>query len=218
MAPSVQPVNEALLGELKESATQAGLQLVREKQQLTAVEGAIREMRGRLVHFARENVEWERERKRQHELAVEELMVEQKRLRALAKSRLGNVGLNGGLLALPAPAAFAATTAPLAPTPAVDTTGWLTLLINLDRRADRLSAARALPWDGVAIERLVGVEGRELSWDDLVADGVVHEQAAEQAQWASDQNVPTICRGTGSFSPHLTLGAVGCALAHRRAW
>ena len=30
--------------------------------------------------------------------------------------------------------------------------------------------------------------------------------------------MPTICRKTGSFSPHLTLSAVGCALSHRKAW
>ena len=39
-----------------------------------------------------------------------------------------------------------------------------------------------------------------------------------QARWASSREVPTICRASGSFSPHLTLGAVGCALAHRAAW
>ena len=41
---------------------------------------------------------------------------------------------------------------------------------------------------------------------------------AMQARWASSREVPTICRASGSFSPHLTLGAVGCALAHRAAW
>ena len=30
--------------------------------------------------------------------------------------------------------------------------------------------------------------------------------------------MPTICRKTGSFSPHLTLAAAGCALSHRKAW
>ena len=30
--------------------------------------------------------------------------------------------------------------------------------------------------------------------------------------------MPTICKRTGSFSPHLTLGAVGIALSQRKCW
>ena len=39
-----------------------------------------------------------------------------------------------------------------------------------------------------------------------------------EARWAERHSMPTICRKTGSFSPHLTLAAVGCGLSHRKAW
>ena len=94
----------------------------------------------------------------------------------------------------------------------------MTLVINLARREDRLAAVRRLEWGGVQLARLEAVDGSRLSWDGLVADGSVEARAAEQARWASERDVPTICRATGSFSPHLTLGAVGCALSHRAAW
>ncbi len=93
----------------------------------------------------------------------------------------------------------------------------LAIAINLDRRTDRLQALRrheALRgW-----ERLAASDGRDLSWDALQADGLVHAAAVREARWALAHRVPTICRATGSFSPHLTLSAVGCALSHRRAW
>lgn len=64
-------------------------------------------------------------------------------------------------------------------------------------------------------ERLSAVDGRALSWDETPCVAV---QAVREAQWAAQAGVPTICRRTGSFSPHLTLSAVGCALSHRTAW
>jgi len=68
------------------------------------------------------------------------------------------------------------------------------------------------------VQQAVDGKSSELSWDGLVAAGDVHADAAKEAQWASEASVPTLCRKTGSFSPHLTLAAVGCALSHRAAW
>lgn len=91
---------------------------------------------------------------------------------------------------------------------------YLAFAINLDRRPDRLEAMRKLP---LVFERLAAIDGRTLSWD-ADAPGVVQPQALRDAQWAAQRSVPTICRRTGSFSPHLTLSALGCALSHRAAW
>ena len=144
-AASSAPVDEELVGELRESAEGGREQLARERQELMAVELAVSEMRGRLAHFARENAEYERERRRQHEQAVEEQMVEQRRLRAKAKHG-GGAGVGGGgggrPLALPAPAAVTAAAAAASGPPAVDASGWLALVINLQRRVDRLAAVR----------------------------------------------------------------------------
>ena len=146
---SAGPIDEALVGELRESAEGGREQLARERQELQKVELAISEMRGRFAHFARENAEYERERRRQHEQAVEEQMVEQRRLRAKLRDG-GSAGVGGGggggrPLALPAPVAVATTTATASGPPAVDASGWLALVINLERRADRLAAVSA-PW------------------------------------------------------------------------
>ena len=146
---SAGPIDEALVGELRESAEGGREQLARERQELQKVELAISEMRGRFAHFARENAEYERERRRQHEQAVEEQMVEQRRLRAKLRDG-GSTGVGGGggggrPLALPAPVAVATTTATASGPPAVDASGWLALVINLERRADRLAAVSA-PW------------------------------------------------------------------------
>ena len=46
----------------------------------------------------------------------------------------------------------------------------------------------------------------------------MHDTALADALWAEKHAVPTICTKTGSFSPHFTLAAVGCALSHRKAW
>lgn len=146
-AASSAPMDEELVGELRESAEGGREQLARERQELMTVELAISEMRGRLAHFARENAEFERERQRQHEQAVEELMVEQRRLRAKIKHLGGGAGVGGGYggrpLALPAPAAVTAAAATASGPPAVDASGWLALVINLQRRADRLASVRA---------------------------------------------------------------------------
>jgi len=91
------------------------------------------------------------------------------------------------------------------------------LMINLERRADRLARMRALrlPFEW---ERLSAVDGRTLDWKALRDERTVHAEAVQEALWAEAQLVPTICRKTFSFSPHLTKGAVGTALSHRNAW
>lgn len=60
------------------------------------------------------------------------------------------------------------------------------------------------------------MDGRELSWASAAPH--LSADALAAARWAERSGVPTICRKTGSFSPHLTLSAVGCALSHRKAW
>jgi len=92
----------------------------------------------------------------------------------------------------------------------------LAYVINLDCRADRLSQSQKLEWK-VQLERVPAVDGKLLSWDCLPA-GTLHEEALHNAILAERRNIPTICRNTGSFSPHLTLPAIGCALSHRMAW
>lgn len=91
----------------------------------------------------------------------------------------------------------------------------MALVINLARRADRMKklGELGLPFD---YARLDAIDGRTLSWENLSND--IHADAIREAQWAAERAVPTICRKTGSFSPHLTLSAAGCALSHRKAW
>ena len=93
-----------------------------------------------------------------------------------------------------------------------------TLVINLKRRADRLRKIRkVLRESGLRVwERVEAVDGRTLDWQGVAEH--MSTGALSNAQWAELTGVPTICRRTGSFSPHLTLSAVGCALSHRKAW
>ena len=96
----------------------------------------------------------------------------------------------------------------------------LTLVINLKRRGDRLRRIRkVLRESGLRHwERVEAVDGRTLSWDGASATTHMSTTALSNARWAECHAVPTICTRTGSFSPHLTLAALGCALSHRKAW
>ena len=95
--------------------------------------------------------------------------------------------------------------------------GGLTLVINLARRRDRLRTIRGVLRGAVSSwERIDAVDGKLLTWAE--ASKHLRSKALANAQWAEARDVPTICSKTGSFSPHLTLGAVGCALSHRKAW
>ena len=91
------------------------------------------------------------------------------------------------------------------------------LVINLDRRDDRLANMEALnfPFNWT---RLAAIDGRTLSWEHPEVKKHVRPDAVLEARYAESSGLPTICRRTGSFSPHLTLGAVGTALSHRLAW
>ena len=72
--------------------------------------------------------------------------------------------------------------------------------------------------------RMDAVDGRTLDWNTLGRsgpgefDGLVHPEAVREGKWAQQKAMPTICKRTGSFSPHLTLGAVGVALSQRKCW
>ena len=124
----------------------------------------------------------------------------------------------------------------------------LVLGINLDRRSDRLQSLLHLPWglsverlkavDGRTLEW-----EKVLSDGSVHEDGVREGKWAEDAQcpticrWAVRNSTRCVVqarsptsphlhsirthtqrRRSGSFSPHLTLSAVGCALSHRLAW
>jgi GR25 family glycosyltransferase involved in LPS biosynthesis len=101
--------------------------------------------------------------------------------------------------------------------PGPSSDGPLVLVINLDRRTDRLERVLSLPW-GLRPTRLPAVDGTTLEWNELVANGQLSEAAAADSRWAEQTGLPTVCRETGSFSPHLTKAGVGCALSHRAAW
>jgi len=171
-------------------------------------------MRGRITHASKEAFTWEQDLREKWEADEQALLSDRKELQrrmapgrrrleepASTEPRLLTDVSGGG-----APAAAAAN-------------GWheLVLAINLDRREDRLKSLQALPW-GLELERLAAVDGRTLSWDALVEDGSVSRPGADEARYAEVHALPTICRKVCSFSPHLTLAAVGCALSHRRAW
>lgn len=84
------------------------------------------------------------------------------------------------------------------------------LLINLDRRPDRLHRAHRLLDGRLVWRRLRGVDGRDAS-AALLRDAV----AAPRAML--DDPTPTVLRD-GRFWPRLTYGAIGCAVSHRAAW
>ena len=94
----------------------------------------------------------------------------------------------------------------------------LFLVINLRRRVDRQRQMRKLlrPMKSISWEFMAAIDGKQLSWDHVAEH--LHPKALKEALWAEKKGVPTICRRSGSFSPHLTLSAVGCALSPRAAW
>ena len=94
----------------------------------------------------------------------------------------------------------------------------LTLVINLKRRVDRLRKLRSVLREGglTKWERIDAVDGAFLTWEEV--SKYISVKALNDARTAEKLSIPTICRKTGSFSPHLSMGAVGCALSHRKAW
>lgn len=91
------------------------------------------------------------------------------------------------------------------------------LVINLPRRPDRLLSMQAFGW-GLPLHIIAAVDGLELSWDAAPVTGFVTKRAIKRAVDAVENLVPTVDDASHSFSPHLTLGAVACALSHRQAW
>jgi len=93
--------------------------------------------------------------------------------------------------------------------------------INLDRRSDRRAHMDALvssyPWL-MGIKRLTAVDGKQLSWAKLVRERHLKAEAARMGRAAESQAIATIGATADDCSPHLTLGACGCALSHRAAW
>ena len=87
-------------------------------------------------------------------------------------------------------------------------------VINLRRSPQRLASVTTLLPSDLAWSRCDAVDGRNLNWPALARDGYVTDAAAQLGV----QNLPTICRSSHSFSPHLNLGAVGCARSHHERW
>jgi GR25 family glycosyltransferase involved in LPS biosynthesis len=93
----------------------------------------------------------------------------------------------------------------------------LVLILNLDRRSDRLEALRAQSgMQRLRCERVQAVDGASSSWEGLAP--VLTPTALEDARWAELHRVPTLCRATESFSPHHTRASAACAATHKKAW
>eukprot|EP01065_Artemidia_motanka_P023144 TRINITY_DN2757_c0_g1_i4.p1 TRINITY_DN2757_c0_g1~~TRINITY_DN2757_c0_g1_i4.p1 ORF type:complete len:269 (+),score=48.27 TRINITY_DN2757_c0_g1_i4:232-1038(+) len=118
---------------------------------------------------------------------------------------------------------------PLTGTPLLDQR-WHSLVINLDRRRDRmerfvrlLGADPGGRWLLSTSRRLPGVDGASLDISSVPA-AVVSPRAVAELSLHEASNAPTIDRKDpqrdpmGTFSAHLTRGALGCALSHRKAW
>ena len=89
-------------------------------------------------------------------------------------------------------------------------------VLNLKRRPERLEAITAVlgPHAELRWAPMAAFDGEDLDWTSIVTQGHVTRSAAEEGA----RGCATVCTSTGCFSPHLTLGAVGCALSHRAAW
>ena len=85
------------------------------------------------------------------------------------------------------------------PSTTYTTSNPLTLVINLERRPDRIVALKklALPFEW---DRMDATDGRTLSWEALGSGGsaehvgVVQPDAVREAMWAETRKMPTICR------------------------
>ena len=94
------------------------------------------------------------------------------------------------------------------------------MAINLKSREDRWDALKRLPWGFPAeeVKRVEAVDGRQLSWNSEEVKTFVSKDALRMAKFAEKNNIDTVDHQYHTFSPHLTLGAVACAMSHRRAW
>mmetsp|Transcript_47949 Transcript_47949/g.138784 ORF Transcript_47949/g.138784 Transcript_47949/m.138784 type:complete len:402 (+) Transcript_47949:122-1327(+) len=96
------------------------------------------------------------------------------------------------------------------------------VFINLDRRLDRRRSMESLAaphnWLRTAMMRLPAVDGRSLSWPELLEEGLFSQEACNDSLRAERDGVATLANWNKEFSAHLTMGGCGCALSHRRAW
>lgn len=75
-----------------------------------------------------------------------------------------------------------------------------------------------LKWNGMDITRIEAVDGKDLQWSSPQVNSFVTGRAKRDAMNAEKRNIATVDDTIDSFSPHLTLGAVACALSHRKTW
>ena len=69
-------------------------------------------------------------------------------------------------------------------------------------------------WLSSSLQRVGAVDGRELDWQQLVADALF----TREAQNNSEEGGATIGATPDQCSTHLTLGGCGCALSHKKVW
>lgn len=115
----------------------------------------------------------------------------------------------GGSRWAPVDAATAAT-----PVTLLDRFKVVAWVINLHRSEQRMANMTTLLPSDLVWHRCDAVDGQTLNWPALVRGGYVTEAAAR----LGEENHPTICHSSHSFSPHLSLGAVGCARSHYERW
>jgi len=196
---------ELALTEERRAAHAVQRELASEEQRHRTLSLEVSALRG-MVSAAQAELGELEERMGQEETEEAAALIEQQRgYKQRLPAPVTTAGPSSSLLALAAPSA------------AVVLESSLVLIINLDRRSDRLDKVLKMPW-GLAPTRLPAIDGNTLTWDGLVADGKLSEAAAADSRWAEERKLPTVCRETGSFSPHLTLSGVGCALSHRACW
>ena len=93
--------------------------------------------------------------------------------------------------------------------------------LNLARRADRrerfLQVVEPHAWLPPLMQRIEAVDGQSLAIPALPSR-LIAGQARLLAEVHAAAGTPTLQISTNDFSPHLTPGAVGCALSHKLAW
>ncbi|EOD26866.1 hypothetical protein EMIHUDRAFT_114922 [Emiliania huxleyi CCMP1516] len=211
----------AALAAERSAAAEAQRQLAAEEQRLRTVSREVSAIRGMIAAAQRELGEVEARSRQEEDEEAAQLLEQRRDYHQRLEALRGGGAVRRRPAAPPAPAALAG------PSPMKQLCGPLG-----GGAATGGNGVRGLPWGGGApLERLAATDGRTLSWaardsrelrggapQALVASGRLSAKAAEAAVWAERQGLPTVCRETGSFSPHLTLAAVGCALSHRAAW
>lgn len=95
---------------------------------------------------------------------------------------------------------------------------YLNLAHRADRNAQLLALLAAHPWlSPPLLERVDAVDGRDLVVREM-PEHLVGMQGKRLAAHQVAAGIPTLRLESNEFSPHLTPGAVGCALSHKLAW